>query len=120
MQIYMFCCDFVIILQINFGFIIFISYVYGKQTMKTFVAFFASFCLAMMCCSCSKGSKSLPTAKQSSVEQNKGAVLVVDQKIIDFGSVNKSRQDVVKLNVKITNEGDEPLALYKVDVSCGC
>lgn len=53
-------------------------------------------------------------------EEGRDAVLDIVPKVIDFGKVKASAQNVLHLSAAITNTGTRPLVLYKADVSCGC
>lgn len=87
--------------------------------MKMFYTFFVISCIALFV-SCGTNDKKKLKSESFFEEQGKHAVLEISPKIIDFGKVKASAQNVLHLSATITNTGTEPLVLYKADVSCGC
>lgn len=72
--------------------------------------------------SCNNGDKNKSSDNIVSSKKNceSDIILKATPQIIDFGKIDKSKQKVLKSTIKVFNEGDKPLMLYKVDVSCGC
>lgn len=79
-------------------------------------------CLMLIFFSCGNGNKSMKSGNVTSDNRKSenNITLKATPSIIDLGRIDKSKQKIVKSAIKISNDGDKPLMLYKADVSCGC
>lgn len=51
---------------------------------------------------------------------NNSSILIVDNKVLDLGEIDKSDKAIVPFNFILKNESDDTLYIDKIDVSCSC
>lgn len=77
--------------------------------------------LAILFCSCRNNVKhecNVVTVDSAKVLKQNPQLMVMGE--YNFGSIYKSKTPYKKISIEICNMGEKPLALAKVDVSCGC
>ena len=46
--------------------------------------------------------------------------LVVKKDKLSFGQINRNTNKNIKCSFELTNKGNKPITIHKIDVSCGC
>lgn len=75
------------------------------------------FGLSLSLMSCSSNNDNNPGVTETT-DSNKPFLKV--QKELDFGTIDRDKNSSKAFNIDFTNTGNSPLAIMKLDVSCGC
>lgn len=73
----------------------------------------------VIACHSDKQPEMASPKKDKSIKQNT-SILTIEPKMIDFGNIKNSSSKIYTRCVTLKNEGDKPIGIGKVDVSCSC